>query len=89
MKNNFFNTLIYERALEFYSDTREKLLALESSGEKEFDKFYYSDLFEELTQVYIVRYVDLIDRRVIEIKKTKMPENAVNRPFNKISHPIV
>lgn len=89
MQNNFFNTIFYEKALIFYDDIRTKLKNLESIGEKEFDKYYYSDLYEELSQVYIKRYINLIDARVIELKKTKAPESAPNRPFNKISINIV
>lgn len=85
MKNNFFNTIVYEKALLFYDDIRTKLKNLETIGEKEFDKFYYSDLYEEISQVYISRYINLIDARVIELKKTQIPESAPNRPFNKIS----
>lgn len=84
LKNKFFNTIVFEMALLFYKEQREKLKALESVGEKEFDKYYYSDLYEEISQVYINSNVDLIDKRLATLRAVKMPSSGPNRPFNKI-----
>jgi len=89
LKNNFFNTIEFEQTLSFYKEIRDSLKAIEATGEKEFDRFYYSDLYEEINQVYIVRYVDIIDKRLIELNKIVLPESAPNRPFNKISMVVV
>lgn len=89
LKNKFFSSIEFEKASGFYEEIRETLKNIQSTGENEFDKFYYSDLYEEISQVYIVRYVDLIDMRLAEMKKMTLPESAPNRPFNKISISIV
>lgn len=89
LKNDFFSSIEFEKALGFYAEIRETLKNIQSTGENEFDKFYYSDLYEEISQVYIVRYMDLIDKRLAEMKKINLPESAPNRPFNKISISIV
>jgi len=45
--------------------------------------------YEELREVYITRYVDLIDRRLEVLKAVQIPDSAPNRPFNKISLTMV
>ena len=89
LKYNFFNTMYYEKTLKEFPVIRKTLKQFEASGEIEFDKYFYADLFEELTNVYIERYVELIDRRLSELNKTVLPEFAPIRPFNKIVQTLV
>ena len=89
LKNNFFNTIVFDKAVAFYPAMQLELKRMESIGEQEFDKFYYSDLYEELTGVYITRYVNIIDKRILELNRTVVPEAAPNRPFDKISLTIL
>lgn len=84
LKNKFFNTIMFEEAIAFYKEVLDKLKTIEGNGEKEFDKYYYSDLYEEITQVYINRYKDLIESKLNELGKISLPDSAPNRPFNKI-----
>ena len=89
LKYNFFNTMYYEKTLLEFPITKNKLKMFENTGEKEFDKYFYADLFEEITNVYIERYVDLIDKRLNDLNKTKQIDNASIRPFNKIVQTLV
>lgn len=85
LKNKFFNTMIYEYVTnEYYPSLKTRLSTLQSIGEKEFDKFFYADLFEELSNVYILRYIKMIEEKLDELNKTKLPESAPIRPFDKI-----
>lgn len=89
LKYNFFNTMYFEKTLLEFPITKNKLKMFENTGEKEFDKYFYADLFEEITNVYIERYVDLIDKRLNDLNKTKQIDNAPIRPFNKIVQTLV
>ena len=90
LRNKYFNTMIYEKAVsDVYPNVRIELEKLKVSGEIEFDKYFYGDLYEELTHVYINRYIDIIDDRLNELNKTQMPEFAPVRPFNKISQSMI
>ena len=89
LKYKFFNTMFYEKTLIEFPTVRQQLKQFEAVGEKEFDRYFYADLFEEMTNVYIERYVDLIDTRLAELNKTAMPDNAPIRPFNKIVQSLV
>ena len=90
LKNSFFNTMVYVQAIEkFYPTAKSSFKSLLSTGENLFDKYFYGDLYEELTNVYITRYIDLIDARLLELNKTKLPEYAPVRPINKISQSLV
>lgn len=88
LKYKFFNTMIFEEAKLFYPSYEEKLKQLRSIGEKEFDKYFYADLFDELTNVYILKYIELIESKIAELNKTQLPENAPIRPFDKIQNQI-
>jgi len=89
LKYNFFSTVYYEKTLKEFPVIRGKLKKFANDGEKEFDKYFYADLFEEITNVYIERYVDLIDNRLNDLNKTKLIEHASIRPFNKIVQSLV
>lgn len=90
LKNNFFNTMVYVQATEdFYPKIKNIFKEMLTSGENLFDKYYYGDLFEELSNVYILRFIDLIDSRLLELNKTKLPDSAPVRPINKISQSLV
>lgn len=90
LKNNFFNTMSYVEATQnFYPKVKKLLTEMLTTGETQFDKHFYADLFEEISNVYISRYVDTIDARLLELNKTKMPEFAPLRPINKISQSLV
>jgi len=90
LKNNFFNTMSYVQATEqFYPLVKQSLNEMYNSGESQFDKYFYADLFEELSNLYILRYIEIIDRKILELNKTKLPEFAPLRPFNKISQSLV
>lgn len=86
LKNNFFNTIKLKEAVDFlYPTYKAKFNEFFTLGEKEFDKLFYADLYEEISAVYVERYVNLIDKRVAELNKTKIPESAPIRPLNKIN----
>jgi hypothetical protein len=84
MQYKFFNSMIYEKAKIYYSLIKDQLKYIETIGEKEFDRYFYADLYEELVNVYILRYLDVIDESIAKLNKTIMPEFAPLRPFNKI-----
>ena len=88
LKYKFLNTMAFEEAKKFYAEFDEKLKYLRSIGEKEFDKFFYADLYDELTNVYIVRYVELIESKIAELNKTILPDSAPIRPFDKIQNQL-
>ena len=80
----------YVQATEqFYPLVKQSLNEMYNSGESQFDKYFYADLFEELSNLYILRYIEIIDRKILELNKTKLPEFAPLRPFNKISQSLV
>jgi len=89
LKYNFFNTMYYEKTITEFPIVKSKLKAFENNGEKEFDKYFYADLFEEITNVYIGRYIDLIDKRLSDLNATKQIDHASIRPFNKIVQTLV
>ncbi len=90
LKNNFFNTMSYIQATEqFYPTIKQNLKEMLNTGESQFDKYFYTDLFEELSNLYILRYNEIIDSKILELNKTKLPESAPLRPFNKISQSFV
>jgi hexosaminidase len=91
LKYKFFNTMYYEKTMSEFPLVRNELKEMALSGEKEFDKYFYADLYEEVTNVYIEKYVDLIDRRLVFLNKTveRMPDYAPIRPFNKIDQNLV
>lgn len=89
LKYNFFNSMIYEKTKELLPVVRKELKQLEASGEVEFDKYFYADLYEELTNVYIYSYIDIIDKKTAELNKTQLPEFAPVRPFNKIDQSLI
>jgi hypothetical protein len=85
MKNKFFNSMIYEIAVNsFYPNVKAKLSQFLETGEIEFDKYFYADLYEELSNVYILRYIDEINLKLTQLNKTELPPNLPIRPFNKI-----
>lgn len=86
LKNNFFNTMKFREAIDFmYPTYKTKFKEFLTLGEQEFDKLFYTDLFEEISAVYVQRYVNLIDERLNELNKTKIPESAPIRPLNKFN----
>ncbi|RNA40912.1 Hexosaminidase D [Brachionus plicatilis] len=86
LKNNFFNTIKLKEAIDFmYPMFKTKFIEFLTLGEKEFDKLFYTDLYEEISAVYVQRYVSLIEERLTELNKTKIPESAPIRPLNKIN----
>lgn len=88
LKYGFFNTMVYEEAKRFYASFGEKFKQLKANGEKEFDKYFYADLFNEITGVYILRYLELIESKLAELNKIKLPDNAPIRPFDKIQNQL-
>lgn len=88
LKYKFMNSMILERAKAFYPSFRLIFQQLLASGEKEFDKYFYADLYEELTNVYILNYIELIDEKVNQLNKTILPDYAPIRPFNKLDQQI-
>lgn len=77
--------MIYEIALNsFYPNVKAKLNHFLETGEIEFDKYFYADLYEELSNVYILRYIDEINVKLTQLNKTELPPNLPIRPFNKI-----
>lgn len=90
LKNNFFNTMSYIQATQnFYPNIKKTFKEILATGETQFDKYFYADLFEEISHVYILRYIEMIDTRLLELNKTKLPEFAPLRPINKISQSLV
>ena len=89
MEYKYINTIIYERACKFYPYMRKQFLKLKARGEREFDKYFYADLFEEISNVYIMRYVATIDTKMRELNSTKLPEFAPVRPFNQIQQTLI
>lgn len=85
LKHKFFNTMTFEYVTErFYPSYKIKFRMLQSIGEKEFDKYFYADLYEELSNVYVLKYVDMIEDKLAEFNKTQIPGSAPVRPFDKI-----
>ena len=90
LKYKFFNPKVHEQAVTvFYPQIRARLKELMSTGEKEFDRFFYGDLYEELTNLYIVRHLDTIDRRLASLNKTSRPEFVPIRPLHQIEQTIL
>ena len=81
--------MIYQRALRYYPKAKILLKAIWDSGEVEFDKYFYGDLYEELIQVYLAPSLELIEEKIVEMNKTSLPEFAPVRPFNKIDQSFV
>jgi hypothetical protein len=73
----------------FYPNIKKTFKEILATGETQFDKYFYADLFEEISHVYILRYIEMIDTRLLELNKTKLPEFAPLRPINKISQSLV
>lgn len=90
LKYKFFNTIAYDQAVvSFYPTIKQKLESLLKSGEKLFDKYFYADLYEELTNVYIIHNINQIKVRLNELNKTSKPDFAPIRPFNRIEQTIL
>ncbi len=84
LQYKFFNSMVYEKATKYYPYIKEQFKLLETIGEKEFDKYFYADLFEEIVNVYILSNFESIDESILKLNKTLLPEFAPIRPFNKI-----
>lgn len=90
LKYKHFNTIIYDYVVKtFYPNIKARFKNLLETGEKNFDKYFYGDLYEELTNVYILRHIETIDQRQAELNKTIKPEFALVRPFNKIEQTLI
>jgi hypothetical protein len=89
LKNNFFNTMVYDQALQTYKMFQDHFEDMKQTGEVLFDKYFYGDFYVELINVYIVKYIDLISEKLDLLKKTEVPNSAVVRPLEKISQSLV
>ncbi len=84
IKYKYLNSMIYERAMAYYPNAKRLFKAISDSGEVEFDKYFYGDLYEELIQVYLMPSLEQIEDKLADLNKTSLPDFASVRPFNKI-----
>lgn len=82
LKNKFFNTMIFEEVKQFYPNFKEKFKSLELAGQKELDKFFYYDLVEELRNLHLQAYIDIIDEKISQLNQISIPDYAPIRPLN-------
>lgn len=89
LKNGFFNTMVYYEANGAYRFYKSRIESFKLSGEVLFDKYFYTDLYVEFTEVYIKTTLDQIDQRLLLLNQTKVPEYAAVRPFEKIAQNLI
>jgi hypothetical protein len=85
LEYKFYDKVIFDQVLnDFLPDVRKELILLAQEGVDKFDTFYYSDLFDEMKNIYIMRHVKAIDSAINRLKNVPSNPTAQVRPFNKI-----